>query len=541
MKKTVSSITIIQLAAGVAGCGVAVAGCAADTQGSVESVGKASSPLYVPSGISPWKGTGGKGNLVVPFCWEQPDNPDYQDFAAERAMSELQLKKTWQAVSGIRFNFEGWCPTSGTEQDIRVRQRGYINQSPTSSTKVEGTACLRSATQPGVPANDTMCSAFDYATTYNAATMRIERACDDSRVKYVAVHEMGHVLGFGHEQDRPDNPEQTVCPGGSYGGTYLSAYDHLSVMNYCSSTAYSGVLSPGDVQGVRKLYGWHSITDYNNDGIGDLALWRPASGQWFIADHTNGFVWGQYYGVSGDYPVRGDFDGDGQRDIAVYRPTGPYQGWWFILKSAGGELRTAWGAPGAVPVPGDYDGDGVTDLAYWLPSDGSWHIQASSGATMPIVYWGQSGDYPIVADFDGDGISDLAVFRPSGSNAGYWYVVPSSVHLQSSWNLKYGEAGDIPMVGDYDGDGRSDVAVWRPTGSYAGWWFIQYADGTELRTQYGQTGDIPVAADYNGDGVTDIAVFRANTAKDSAVWYVKDIETIQMGSVGDIPLARAYQ
>ncbi|MDQ4132268.1 MAG: SBBP repeat-containing protein [Actinomycetota bacterium] len=63
-----------------------------------------------------------------------------------------------------------------------------------------------------------------------------------------------------------------------------------------------------------------------------------------------------------------DFDGDGDTDIAVFRPS---NGYWFVH---GGAI-TQFGATGDIPVPADYDGDGDTDIAFFCPSDGTWHIR----------------------------------------------------------------------------------------------------------------------------------------------------------------------
>ena len=57
--------------------------------------------------------------------------------------------------------------------------------------------------------------------------------------------------------------------------------------------------------------------------------------------------WGALLGL-GDRPVPGDYDGDGLHDLAVYREA---TGVWYILKSNGTGLATyTWGAPGDYPA-----------------------------------------------------------------------------------------------------------------------------------------------------------------------------------------------
>jgi PKD repeat protein len=115
-----------------------------------------------------------------------------------------------------------------------------------------------------------------------------------------------------------------------------------------------------------------------------------------------------------DIPVRGDFDGDGRGDPATYRPaSGEWRVWW---SSANYQPTTpvVWGGGADLPVPADYDGDGKADLAVYQPATGTWSIWQSASQTSRTIQWGDADDRPIPIDFDNDGRADLALPRFGG-------------------------------------------------------------------------------------------------------------------------------
>lgn len=237
--------------------------------------------------------------------------------------------------------------------------------------------------------------------------------------------------------------------------------------------------------------------DFDGDGDTDVSLFRPSQGRWYVQGGSN-----VYYGVDGDIPVACDYDGDGDTEAAVFRSS---QGRWYVRGGTGG----FWGVDGDVPVPADYDGDGDCDLAVYRPAQGRWYIKDQYN-----IYWGVSGDIPVPADYDGDGIADLAVYRPS---EGRWYIRGQSSPF---WGL----SDDIPVPADYDGDGDADLAVYRPS---QGRWYIR----NQSNPYWGLANDIPTPGDFDGDGDTDVAVYRPSQGR----WFVKGQFNTFFGLNEDFP------
>jgi subtilisin family serine protease len=242
--------------------------------------------------------------------------------------------------------------------------------------------------------------------------------------------------------------------------------------------------------------------DFDGDGDSDIALFRPSNGAWYVRGMLP-----QGWGTSTDVPVPADYDGDGVTDLAVFRPS---TGGWHIR----GVGTFGYGTSTDIPVPGDYDGDGIADLAIYRPSTGGWHIRG-----IGVFGFGVSTDIPVPGDYDGDGVTDIAVFRPSN---GGWYIRGQGV-------IGHGASGDIPVPGDYGGDGVTDIAVFRPSN---GGWYIR-GQGV---IGHGLSTDIPVPADYDGDGTTDIAVFRPSNGG----WYIRGQSVIGFGTGSDKVLALPF-
>ena len=85
-------------------------------------------------------------------------------------------------------------------------------------------------------------------------------------------------------------------------------------------------------------------------------------------------------------------------DLAIWRPSGQ---WWVLGGPGSVQTVAGWGQNGDFPIPGDYDGDGNVDFATWRDANGNWFIRQSSllgqAGELRQVQWGQSGDIPVPA------------------------------------------------------------------------------------------------------------------------------------------------
>ncbi|MFJ3624289.1 FG-GAP-like repeat-containing protein [Streptomyces iakyrus] len=255
--------------------------------------------------------------------------------------------------------------------------------------------------------------------------------------------------------------------------------------------------------------------DLNTDGYADLLIGTPGEDGSDTNDGTVTIVWGSASGLSGartlfsffstDYDrygralAAGDFDGDGDADVAV-GSTGP-----IGLSLVNGPITGTSGSNGG-------SGSGS---AWWSSSNGITHL--SSG------------------DVAGDGHPRVVLHgRAAHDGAATTSLADMKISNYTDWLQKL-PAGFVSAVGDIDGDGHDDIAVGNdreasadPEGALGGKVTVVYGgpDGRDngraplVLTQ--DTPGVPGAAekgdrfgsgvslgDVNADGYADLAIGTA--------------------------------
>jgi hypothetical protein len=118
-----------------------------------------------------------------------------------------------------------------------------------------------------------------------------------------------------------------------------------------------------------------------------------------------------------------------------------------------------YGTPKDYPVIGDWNGDGIDTIAVF--HDGSWYRDLDGNGKWStndaVAQFGQKGDVPVVGDWNGDGIDEVGVYRN-----GVWYLDTNGNGRMDEEDevVKLGGGDDVPVVGDWDGDGRDSPGVY---------------------------------------------------------------------------------
>ena len=272
------------------------------------------------------------------------------------------------------------------------------------------------------------------------------------------------------------------------------------------------------------------VGDFDGDGLPDLATANTG-------DDTVSVLLGQgdgTFGPAGSTPLAdsddpesvavGDFNGDGQPDLAVGYLEGNVVS---VLLGRGDGTFTPAASPlvvGDFPsdvVVGDFNADGQPDLAVVNNGDDTVSVLLGQGdgtftpaAGSPLAV-GLDPESMVVGDFNADGRPDLAVANTGGDTVGVLLGQGDGTFRPAGSPVSVGKFPQSVAVGDFDGDGRPDLAV-STLGDSTVSVLVGQGDGTFQPADGSATavGELPqsvAVGDFNADGRPDLAVANFNS------------------------------
>jgi hypothetical protein len=233
--------------------------------------------------------------------------------------------------------------------------------------------------------------------------------------------------------------------------------------------------------------------------------------------------------------------------IGVYRPSNQT----FYLRnsnssgSANITIQYGYLCNGAVcnyPVVGDWDGDGVDTIGMYDRSRGQFQLRERNtpGAPYYVAVLGNPNDTPLAGRWTSKmGQDGIGVFRPSN---GILYLKKEIVTGVSDYFAVMGNPGDVGLAGDWDGDGLDSVGVYRPSQSQFYLTNNNQPNGitfSDVNFIYGDGAqDKPFVGDWTGNSVSKPGVYRNGTfLLRNALSAGAPDASFAFGSAGDMPLA----
>jgi len=168
--------------------------------------------------------------------------------------------------------------------------------------------------------------------------------------------------------------------------------------------------------------------DWDCDGVDTPGLYRQSDGFVYLRNsNTQGVAdVSFFFGNPGDVPIAGDFNNDGCDTVSIYRPSDAR---FYIVNELGvndGGLGAAdysflFGVVGDKPFVGDFNGDGTDTVGLHRESTGLVYFRNTNntGVADYQFIFGIPNDMLVAGDWDGDGDDTVGVYRPS---TGMFYV-----------------------------------------------------------------------------------------------------------------------
>ena len=155
-------------------------------------------------------------------------------------------------------------------------------------------------------------------------------------------------------------------------------------------------------------------------------------------------------------PIAGDWNGDGIDTPGVFRA-----GLFIVTNGINGQnvngsapladATFAFGVTGDLPVAGDWDGDGFDTVGIFRL--GSWLFTNRLADFNPLEafqvgFFGAADELPVAGDWNGDGVDTFGVFKNGVFTLTNRF---QSFKAAEAFTVNFGQTGDLPVAGNWDG------------------------------------------------------------------------------------------
>lgn len=257
-------------------------------------------------------------------------------------------------------------------------------------------------------------------------------------------------------------------------------------------------------------------SDMNRNGRTDVVMLKisafSGNSEWSFF-HDDGKKSVVSFGDPRAHFIIADYNGDGQSEIASVSMYSEDKDnlYWATPETILTSVGTKFGVPGDRPLAGDFDGDGKADKAILKNVDGffHWYIKLTTGGSLDNILFGLGSDEPFAADMDADGKDEMIVAQNAGGQI-IWYYRKADSKNNTVTSTPWGLATDTllqPM--DFNGDGFTDFAVARNVGRDKVF-FLRFAKtkNASMAIPFGLSSDIALVGNFSGFGQAEMAVYR---------------------------------
>jgi hypothetical protein len=423
-------------------------------------------------------------------------------------------------VSGLAWLIVALCPAVATAQSVEA----HLAWDPSPDSSVQGYT-LEYGTKSG---------SYSHSINVGPVISATVRDLKGGTTYYFAVRAYDIAGVYSPRSNEVSFTTPLAAQSQQSKACTLTLTNHAqSVTAFGGTGSFSALIGSGCPWTMNSSAGWLTVETSSGSGS-QVVTYRVAANMAPVP--RTAIIYSEYRSVVVTQParVRGDFNGDGHRDLVWQnRYTGELSVW--RMKGAdidrGDYLSPAnvgdsdWKIMGTM----DADKDGYTDILFQHDAGhvAIWRMQGETRIENIALSSSVTNDpsWRIVGtgDMDRDGFEDI-FWQHSDGRVAVWYMNGTTLRESSIIAVVSDARWRVTAIEDFNGDGKLDI-LWRHTtwGQFLAWNMDdrQYLSSNMRLIMANFQWQVAAVGDYNGDNEADLIWWNSVTGE-LAAWFVKD-------------------